>query len=120
MGKIYHGNTSWKKAEVALLILYKTNFEANTITRNKEDYFIMTCISQFKGHNNPIIFSIFQMGLREIKQFAQDASGIKIRSQADGSDARVQFVTITNYCWRQRKTMPELTKGTCTESKCQF
>lgn len=56
------------------------------------------CFISFNTHDNPIIFSIFQMGLREIKQFAQDASGIKIRSQADGSDARVQFVTITNYC----------------------
>lgn len=29
------------------------------------------------------------MGLREIKQFAQDAGGTKIQSQADGPDSRI-------------------------------
>lgn len=42
------------------------------------------------------------MGLREIKQFAQKAGGTQIQSQADGSDGRVQFFTITACCWRQR------------------
>lgn len=38
------------------------------------------------------------MGLREIKQFAQDAGGTKIQRQADGPDASIQFLTIVPYC----------------------
>lgn len=72
------------------------------------------CFISLNSQDNPIIFSIFQMGLSKIKQFAQDAAGTKIQSQVDGPDGRVQPLTVTAYCRRQGRTIPELTKGTCT------
>lgn len=38
------------------------------------------------------------MGLREIKQFAQDADGTKIQCQADGPDVSIQILTIVPSC----------------------
>ena len=73
--------------------------------RNSVKHF--NCFILFNAHDNPIIVSIFQRGLREIKHFIQDASGTKIQSQA-----WLQIPILNRYifCWGQRKSTPEVTK----------
>lgn len=52
------------------------------------------------------------MGLKEIKQFAQDAGGTKIQSQTDGPDSRVQFLTIILYCCKLHQGRPKVSAPT--------
>lgn len=86
--------------------------------RNTDKHF--NCFILFNAHDNPIIVSILQMGLREIKHFTQDAGGTKIQSQADGPDSIFQILTVIYFLLRAKKNYTRGYKKNCRESKCQF